>query len=59
MAVATSRTYADVTLPGASTTTKFLRAAVGQDTDDNANLPIEVWATVQATGVGVVDDGEA
>lgn len=57
MAVATSRTYADVTHTGASGTTKMLRAAVGQDTADNADLPLEVFIAVEATGVGVVDQG--
>lgn len=55
MAVVTSRTYANVTLTGASSTSKILRAAPGQDTADNANLPVEQFITVEATGVGTVN----
>ena len=55
MAVVATRTYANVTHTGASSTTSILRAAVGQDTADNANLPVEQFITVEATGVGTVD----
>ena len=55
MAVASSRTYANVTHTGASNTTQILRAAVGNDTDDGLNTPVEVFLTVEATGVGSID----
>jgi hypothetical protein len=55
MAVVSSRTYANVTHTGASSTTSILRAAPGQDTADNQNLPLEKFITVEATGVGTVD----
>jgi len=55
MAVAVTRTYASVTHTGASNTTDILRAAVGQDTDDGLNTPVEIFIAVEATGVGVVD----
>lgn len=57
MAVVTARTLANVTLPGADHTTKILRAAVGQDTADNVDLPIEVLISSEATGIGTVDEG--
>lgn len=57
MAVQTSRLYEDVTHTGASGPTSILRAAVGQDDDDNQDLPIEVFLAVEAVGVGVVDRG--
>jgi hypothetical protein len=55
MSVATHRNYANVTHTGASHTSKMLRAAVGQDPADNADLPLEVFLAVEATGVGVVE----
>lgn len=58
MAVAESRDYDEVTHTGAAGTTQMLRAAVGQDPDDNADLPLEVFLNVEAVGVGVVDQGE-
>lgn len=57
MAVATSREYVGVTLPGAAASTKMLRAAVGQDPADNDDLPLEVFIHVEEVGVGVVDTG--
>ena len=57
MAVVTARTYADVTLPGAADTTKILRAAVGQDTADNQDLPVEVFIDSESTGIAIVDEG--
>jgi len=58
MSVATSREYVGVTLPGAAASTKMLRAAVGQDPDDNENLPLETFIAVEEVGVGVVDQGD-
>lgn len=55
MAVATSRTTASVTHTGASNTTSILRVPIGLDSDDYTDLPIEVFLTVEATGVGTVD----
>ena len=55
MAVVTSRDYDDVTHTGASVATSMLRAAVGQDNSDFANLPLERFLTVEATGIGTVD----
>jgi hypothetical protein len=54
MAVATHREYDDVVHTGAASTTptKMLRAAVGQDPDDNQNLPLDVFLEVEAVGVG-------
>lgn len=57
MAVVTARTYATTTLPGAAAVTDILRAAVGQDDADNANLPIEVLVSTEASGVATVDEG--
>jgi hypothetical protein len=57
MAVVTARTYATVTLPGAAGTTNILRAAVGQDTADNQNLPLEVFISSESTGIAIVDEG--
>lgn len=55
MAVATSRTYADVTHTGASAGTSILRVPVGLDADDYADTNLEVFLDVEATGVGAVD----
>lgn len=55
MAVNTNRSYDNVTHTGASTASKFLRGAVGQDNADNTNLPIEVFVAAEYTGVGRVE----
>lgn len=55
MAVATSRTYADVTHNGASVATSILRVPVGLDADDYADTNLEVFLAVEATGTGAID----
>jgi hypothetical protein len=55
MAAVTSRTYTTVLHTGASNETAVLRNIVGQDTDDNEDLPIETFLAVEATGVGAVN----
>lgn len=56
MAVATHRQYDDVVHTGSAsvTPTKMLRAAVGQDPEDNENLPLDVFLSVESVGVGNV-----
>lgn len=55
-----NRTYATVTLPGAASTSKFLETPVnggyGGSTAASATKYIEDFATLEATGVGVVDE---
>lgn len=55
MAVNTNRDYDAVSLPNAASTTRILRGAVGQDSADNTDLPIEKFLEVEATGLAVVE----